>query len=692
MVPCLLASVRQRTDTWDCFPNNAIHTAYGSTRLAYHTAQSTNINKRLSRIIVASYVVIQLTIVVGTGFAIEKNWQVRSQASQTNLIRNAGIGNLLIETALLSASKSLQADKTRIESASQKGFVSNLALHELLRSSSRDFSKYSTTQDMGLLFFVNPQGLVYARSDVHLSWPIDMSDRFYFTDLRDHPEKPSTVGPLLLARTTGQWVFHMALPIDDANGHFAGVLVQQLLTEDIAADLSKYADTQSFEHMLIHAPNSAVSFVYPPPTDKKAHPLWAAELNHLISPATRQDGDMNWMRTEAQGGNSTQALIGVSTSPLLGLVSYAVLPLQNVWAAFFVDNTFLFFYIVCGFAFITGVFLFLYRVSLKLARAQSSSLHDPLTGLHNRRALDEQLPMLLHEAMREQSCLSVLFIDIDHFRLFNEHYGHESGDIALQAVATALAGVCQRPLDFICRWGGEEFVVVLPHTQEEAALKLANDMLQAVRALKLHVPHHSAPQISVSIGRASATITADTLEEDLVGAADQAMMHAKLSGRNQTVKALRTEHRMDTRMTCDAIGSSTRNMQRGAAAVEMAILLPLLMLMADGVLEFGLMLYDQSVLVSATGLAARAGIAQGPNKLDTSQISALASSYCQDKLISPMVTTQALITVVQSNPPTFQTPLQVTAQYNFKGLLIGGVMRAIQTNPQLSATTVMYNE
>ena len=300
--------------------------------------------------------------------------------------------------------------------------------------------------------------------------------------------------------------------------------------------------------------------------------------------------------------------------------------------------------------------------------------------------------MLLRDGMREQSCLSVLFIDIDHFRLFNERYGHESGDVALQAVASALSGVCQRPLDFICRWGGEEFEAVLPHTNEEAACKLANDMLQAVRALKLHVPQHSPPQISVSIGRTSATITADTLEEDLVGAADQAMMQAKLAGRNRTEKALQLEHPVDNRMTYDPIGSDIRKMQRGAVAVEMAILLPLLLLMADGVLEFSLMLHDQSVLVSATSTAARAGIASGPNKLTVAQITAIASGYSQGNLLSPLPTPDPTITVLQAPNPTYPTPLQVTAQYRFKGLLMGGLFSAMQTNPQLSATSVMYNE
>jgi Flp pilus assembly protein TadG len=132
--------------------------------------------------------------------------------------------------------------------------------------------------------------------------------------------------------------------------------------------------------------------------------------------------------------------------------------------------------------------------------------------------------------------------------------------------------------------------------------------------------------------------------------------------------------------------------QCGASAVEMALLLPLLVLMLDGVLEFGLILHNQSVLTSAASTAARAGIVQGTAKLNTTQIAALASNYCNDSLISMSSTTAATVTVVQATDTSYPNPLQVTVNYTFKGLFVGGLQAAFQTNPMLSATTVMYNE
>jgi len=287
--------------------------------------------------------------------------------------------------------------------------------------------------------------------------------------------------------------------------------------------------------MMTHYPGSAVSFVYPFPEGEQELAHLASAIDHIALPSTRKEGASTWIRT--QGSYSESLLMGYAQSTLLGLTTYVTVPMHQVWQKFVEDNLILMGYSLVGAFFISAFFLYLYRISQQLIAAQISSQHDALTRLHNRRALDDQLPKLLRESMREKTPLTVLFIDIDHFRIFNELYGHESGDVALQAVAQALASVCQRPLDFICRWGGEEFVAVLPNTNATAALKLAQDMLTATRALQLSVPHHAPPRISVSIGHITRTVTRRTLEDDLVGAADRAMLQAKHQGRNQSVVA-----------------------------------------------------------------------------------------------------------------------------------------------------------
>jgi diguanylate cyclase (GGDEF)-like protein len=494
---------------------------------------ATHFFKKLSHTIVALYVLTLSIVAIGTAFALHQNWSIRIEATQVNLVRNANIGNVLIESALLKASNTLRSTRRQLELAFLQGQPSSADIHQLLKAASKASEVYQNGRPNGLMFYVDPSGLVYARSDSYLSGLIDVSDLFIYTDLLNNFNKTATVGPLLRARTKGQWIFHTSIPVHDAQGKFDGVLVQEIEATSIAADISRSTETQDFEQMMTHYPGSAVSFVYPFPEGEQDLANLASAMDHVAVPLTRKEGASTWIRT--RGSYSESLLMGYTQSNLLGLTTYVTVPMQQVWQKFVEDNLILMGYSLVGAFLISAFFLYLYRMSQQLTEAQISSQHDALTRLHNRRALDEQLPKLLRESMREQTPLTVLFIDIDRFRIFNELYGHESGDVALQAVAQALASVCQRPLDFICRWGGEEFVAVLPNTNATAALKLAQDMLTATRALQLSVPHHAPPRISVSIGHITRTVTRSTLEDDLIGAADLAMLQAKHQGRNQSV-------------------------------------------------------------------------------------------------------------------------------------------------------------
>lgn len=116
---------------------------------------------------------------------------------------------------------------------------------------------------------------------------------------------------------------------------------------------------------------------------------------------------------------------------------------------------------------------------------RSFALLDGLTGVANRRKFDDELALDWRQCLREQAALSVILIDVDHFKHYNDRYGHLKGDSGLQAVAKALGSVLKRPYDLLARYGGEEFACVLPNTDLIDAVKIAERMETAVRALKL---------------------------------------------------------------------------------------------------------------------------------------------------------------------------------------------------------------
>ncbi len=166
---------------------------------------------------------------------------------------------------------------------------------------------------------------------------------------------------------------------------------------------------------------------------------------------------------------------------------------------------------------------------------REQSVRDPLTGLYNRRFADEMLDRELARADRSGVPLSVLMVDIDHFKRFNDSFGHEGGDIALRQVGAFLRQSC-RASDVAARFGGEEFLVLLPGTDPEAAFRRAEDIRQGIAALPLHETRGDLPAITASLG--VATYPAPIADpSQLVTAADRALYAAKAAGRNQVLGA-----------------------------------------------------------------------------------------------------------------------------------------------------------
>ena len=163
---------------------------------------------------------------------------------------------------------------------------------------------------------------------------------------------------------------------------------------------------------------------------------------------------------------------------------------------------------------------------------RSFALLDGLTGVANRRKFDEGLARDWRQCQREQVALSVIMIDVDHFKRYNDRYGHLRGDAALQAVASTLSGVMFRPYDLLARFGGEEFACVLPNTGLMEAVQVAERMQASVRALQLeHLDSKVGQLLTISLGVAAVIPTADSSAESLVEEADRQLYQAKQAGR-----------------------------------------------------------------------------------------------------------------------------------------------------------------
>ncbi|MBA4392977.1 MAG: diguanylate cyclase [Desulfobacca sp.] len=183
---------------------------------------------------------------------------------------------------------------------------------------------------------------------------------------------------------------------------------------------------------------------------------------------------------------------------------------------------------------VLGIVVFGTKLNQAHESLRRQAVIDALTGIPNRRSFSDRILAEFKRSRRDQRPLSVIIGDIDHFKFFNDTYGHAGGDDCLKKVALTIEKTLKRPGDFCARYGGEEFVIILPDTPVEGARRIAEEICQNI--IKLGIPHVKSPPlgvISISLGVATKDVQASMSYEELLKQADQALYDAKEKGRNR---------------------------------------------------------------------------------------------------------------------------------------------------------------
>jgi len=162
---------------------------------------------------------------------------------------------------------------------------------------------------------------------------------------------------------------------------------------------------------------------------------------------------------------------------------------------------------------------------------------DQLTDMANRRGFDQRMDWEWRRAVRAQSAVSLMMIDVDKFKIYNDTYGHQQGDVALQTVAKVLKRNLMRSTDFAARWGGDEFAILLPMMDMRYALSIAETIRANIENTVIDFPDGTSAKITVSIGLYTQTPSRDDSMDEFIVKADKALYAAKETGRNKVCEA-----------------------------------------------------------------------------------------------------------------------------------------------------------
>jgi len=372
------------------------------------------------------------------------------------------------------------------------------------------------------------------------------ADRAFFNHHRDNPSLDAYIGTPIRSRSTNEWVITISRRYNHPDGSFAGVISVALGIENFLKLFGKIdvgqtgaiGVTTSSGQLLVRYPFREHDMG----RDLSRSPIITSYLDKATSGtasftssldgtdriyAFRRNERYPLITTVALGKEETLAAwrtesartIGVALSLLLVIILIGTLLILAIQRRIGTERL-----------------LMTAREDLLKANHQLEVLasRDPLTGLSNRRSFDDGLSAELRRAQRDEKPLSLLLIDIDHFKRFNDTYGHPAGDECLRTIGQLLADSVRRSGDLVARYGGEELVVILPNTDAAGAIAVAEQFLKTLEQKNL--PHVGSPfqHVTASIGTATLPPGQTGISAAaLIEAADQALYRAKAAGRNR---------------------------------------------------------------------------------------------------------------------------------------------------------------
>ena len=395
------------------------------------------------------------------------------------------------------------------------------------------FDRAASARDIGAMFVLDENGDIVEDAGTLPSRKGNFADRDYFQAHKANRHLGLFVGQPVVSRLTGERMVNFSRRIDKPDGSFGGLVLGSL-------KLSYFAHL--FDQIgLGH--EGAINLYLRDGTRITRYPYLDTDVGVNIAGARTferfaREGSGTFVETSVRDGIKRHyTFTRVGDLPLILNVALSVDEIEVEWRAkaLVLGSIVL---VLCGLTIALSLMFgreLRRRAAMQLELAKLS-LTDVLTGLPNRRAFEDASTRASSGARRLGRPFSLLIVDADHFKRFNDRYGHQLGDAVLQGLAHCLSASIHRPHDLVCRVGGEEFAILLPDTDQAGALRIAEKVHAEVSTLAIESAGLGAGAITVSIGLASRVPGGSETAAltDLYRLADGALYEAKAGGRNQT--------------------------------------------------------------------------------------------------------------------------------------------------------------
>jgi len=393
------------------------------------------------------------------------------------------------------------------------------------------FDRSATAPYLGAILVLDAAGDLQIDSRTLEPRPINYADRDYFKVQAGKADVGLYISQPLISRSDGQLIVGLSRRINKADGSFGGVVAGTLHLKYLQHLFSK----------MKLGPGGALALFRTDGMLIMREPFDSAQIGRVVKPvnlfghlALARKGEFQ-AKSVIDGVERLYHYEQIGTLPLVEVVALSIDDIYADWWRKAIVIT-----AVLGVccAIIAALASALKgelrrRTSAETAMASLAQI-DSLTGIANRRRFDEVLEREWQIALRDKRPLSLLMIDADHFKEYNDSFGHLAGDGALTALSKCLREKPRRPGDLAVRYGGDEFAVILPRTDAHGAITVAEAIRRGVLDLSILHPRSPWKQFSVSIGAATLTPDADHLFTDLVAAADAALYASKKDGRNRS--------------------------------------------------------------------------------------------------------------------------------------------------------------